>query len=132
MYMFIQTLQYSNIGLFVLRFVVGIVFIVHAIPKFKHPKDMAMGMGIPSMSFMIILLGLVEMISALYLVFGFYTQLGALLLSCVMVGAITMKITKWGVLFSAQDRTGWEFDLVLLAATIAILLVGGGSIGIQQ
>lgn len=130
--MFVQTLQYSNIGLFILRVVVGMVFIVHAIPKFKHPKDMAAGMGVPSMSFMIILLGLVEMISALYLIFGFYTQLGALLLSCIMVGAITIKITKWGVLFSAQDRTGWEFDLVLLAANIAILLVGGGSIGIQQ
>ena len=130
--MFVQTLQYSNIGLFILRLVVGIVFIVHAIPKFKHPKDMATGMGIPNMSFMVILLGLVEMISALYLIFGFYTQLGALLLSCVMGGAITIKITKWGVLFSAQDRTGWEFDLVLLAANIAILLVGGGSIGIQQ
>lgn len=130
--MFAQTLQYSNIGLFVLRLVIGIIFVVHAIPKFKHPKDMAFGMGMPGMSFMIILLGLVEMVSALYLIFGFYTQLGALLLSCVMVGAITMKITKWGSPFSAQDRTGWEFDLVLLAANIAILLVGGGSIGIQQ
>lgn len=89
-------------------------------------------MGIPRMSLMIIVLGIVEMISALYLIFGFYTQLGALLLSCVMVGAITIKITKWGVMFSAADRTGWEFDLILLTANIAILLVGGGSIGIQQ
>lgn len=105
---------------------------VHAVPKFKHPKDMALGMGMPGMSFMVILLGLVEMVSALYLVFGFYAQLGALLLSCVMVGAITMKITKWGTPFAANDKTGWEFDLVLLAANIAILLVGGGSIGIQQ
>ena len=105
---------------------------VHAVPKFKHPKDMALGMGIPGMSFMIVILGLVEMVSAYYLIFGFYTQLGALLLSCIMVGALTMKITKWGVPFSASDKAGWEFDLVLLAANIAILLVGGGSIGIQQ
>ncbi|MEK7089607.1 MAG: DoxX family protein [Patescibacteria group bacterium] len=130
--MFAQTLQYSDIGLFVLRFAVGIIFIVHAIPKFKHPKDMALGIGISGMSFMIVLLGLVEMVSALYLIFGFYTQLGALLLSCVMVGAITIKITKWGVPFSTNDKMGWEFDLVLLAANIAILLVGGGSLGIQQ
>ncbi|MEI6479309.1 MAG: DoxX family protein [bacterium] len=130
--MFTETLQYNNIGLFALRLAIGIVFFIHAIPKFKHPKDIAIGMGIPSMSFMIIVLGLVEMVSSLYLVFGFYTQLGALLLSCVMVGAITMKMTKWGSPFSATDKTGWEFEFILLAANIAILLVGGGSIGIQQ
>jgi len=30
-----------------------------------------------------------------------------------------------------MDKTGWEFDLILLAANVAILLSGGGSIGIQ-
>jgi len=32
--------------------------------------------------------------------------------------------------FAAMDKTGWEFDLILLFASIAILLGGGGSIGI--
>lgn len=129
--MFIQSLQYGNIGLFFLRLVIGIIFLVHAMPKFKHPKAMAEGMGMAGMSFMVILLGFVEVISALYLIFGFYTQLGALLLICVMIGAITMKIAKWSVPFSSKTGTGWEFDLILLAACLAILLVGGGTIGIQ-
>lgn len=130
--MFPQTLQYSNIGLFLLRLVIGIIFLVHALPKFKHPKAMAEGMGVAGMGFMIVVLGLVELVSALYVIFGFYTQLGSLLLSCVMIGAITMKVAKWNTPFMAQDRTGWEFDLVLLAANLAIVFVGGGSIGIQQ
>ncbi len=48
-----------------------------------------------------------------------------------MVGAIGMKMMKWGVPFGAMDKTGWEFDLILLAANIAIILGGDGSIGIQ-
>jgi len=63
-------------------------------------------------------------------VFGVYTQLSALILAIVMVGAIGMKMMKLGVPFAAMDKTGWEFDLILLFASIAILLGGGGSIGI--
>jgi len=48
-----------------------------------------------------------------------------------MIGAIWMKVTKWHVPFSAMDKIGWEFDLILLAANIVILVNGGGAIGIQ-
>ena len=129
--MFIESLQYSNIGLFFLRFIIGVIFLVHAMPKFKHPKAMAEGMGMAGMSLMVIILGFVETIAALYLIFGFYTQLGALLLISIMIGAITMKIAKWNVPFSSKTGTGWEFDLILLAASLTIILVGGGTIGIQ-
>lgn len=71
---------------------------------------------------MVLILGLVEFLSSVGLIFGFYTQLNALLLAIVMVGAIWMKIMKWKVPFAAMDKTGWEFDLILLAANIAILL----------
>jgi uncharacterized membrane protein YphA (DoxX/SURF4 family) len=90
---------------------------------------MAQMVGMPAG--MIFMLGTVELLSSLGLILGFYTQLAALLLAIVMVGAIGMKTMKWGVPFAAMDKTGWEFDLILLAANIAILLGGGGSIGIQ-
>lgn len=127
--MFEQLTQYNNLGLLVLRLAVAIIFIYHAIPKLKNAKGMAQMVGMPAG--MIFMLGAVELISSFGLVLGFYTQLAALLLGIVMVGAIGMKIMKWGVPFGAMDKTGWEFDLILLAANIAILLGGGGSIGIQ-
>ena len=87
---------------------------------------MAQGMGVSSM--MVIVLGLVEVLSALGLVLGVYIQLSALLLVLVMVGAIKMKGINWGVPFSAMDKTGWEFDLILFITCVAILLGGGGTV----
>lgn len=119
--------QYSDLGLFILRLAVAAVFIYHALPKLRNPQAMAAGIGIePGM---VMGLGVVELIGSLGLIFGVYTQLAAVLLGIVMVGAIYFKTQKWQVPFMAIDKTGWEFDVTLLAANIAILLTGGGSIG---
>ena len=40
-------------------------------------------------------------------------------------------MAKWGMPFAAMDKTGWEFDLILFAANIFLLVHGGGAIGIQ-
>lgn len=127
--MFEQLMQYNNIGLLVLRLSVAAIFLYHAMPKLTNAKGMAQMVGMPAV--MILALGAVELLSSVGLVIGFYTQLAALLLGIVMVGAIGMKVMKWGAPFAAMDKTGWEFDLILLAANIAILLGGGGTIGIQ-
>lgn len=126
--MFEQITQYNNIGLFVLRLAVAVIFIYHAWPKIKNAKGMAQMMGMPAG--VVFALGLVEFVASVCLIIGFYTQLSALLLAIVMVGAIKMKKIKWHIPFSAMDKTGWEFDLILLAASIAILLSGGGTMGI--
>lgn len=125
---FSELLPYSDHGLFFLRLIVGVVFIYHAIPKLKNAQGMASMMGMQGMGGMILLLGLVELISGLALIIGWYTQVASLLLGVVMLGAIGMKTMKWGIPFSAPDKTGWEFDLTLLAANVSILLGGGGSI----
>ena len=91
---------------------------------------MAEMMGMPQMAMMPVVLGLVELLAGIGIILGFYTQLAALLLAIIMLGAIFVKKMKWRVSFAAMDKTGWEFDLILLAANIAILLTGGGSINI--
>ena len=126
--MFDQLIQYDNIGFLILRLVVAAIFIYHALPKLKNTKAMAQMMG--TSTNMVIALGLVEFLSSVGLIIGFYIQLSALLLAFVMIGALWMKIKKWHVPFSAMDKTGWEFDLILLAANIAILYSAGGIIGI--
>ncbi|KKW31958.1 MAG: DoxX protein [Candidatus Uhrbacteria bacterium GW2011_GWA2_53_10] len=122
---FPELLAYGDLGLWLLRLVVGIVFLVHALPKLQKPAAMAQGMGWPSWSVM--LLGLVELVGALSVILGVYTQVGAMLLSLVMLGALYFKISKWKTPFTAMDKTGWELDLLLLAAALAVLLTGGGS-----
>lgn len=126
--MLTQLLQYNDIGLFFLRAAVAIIFLTHALPKLSKAKEMATMIGMPAG--MIFMLGLVEVMASLGLALGFYTQLSALMLVLVMAGAISMKSMKWGVSFAANDKTGWEFDFVLLFACLAILLGGGGAIGL--
>ena|SRR3989344_585858 len=127
--MFEQLTQYNNIGLLILRLAVAAIFIYHALPKLKNAKGMAQMMDMPAGT--IFMLGGVEFLSSVGLALGIYTQSAAVLLAIVMIGAIYFKTAKWRVPFAAMDKTGWEFDLILLAASIAILLSGGGSMGIQ-
>lgn len=125
--MFTQLLQYNDVGLFLLRAIIAVVFIYHGLPKLSKSKEMSVGLGMPAM--MIVMLGLVEILSAAALVLGYNMQLAALVLAFVMVGAMGMKTMKWGVPFSAHDKTGWEFDAVIFFACVSILLGGGGVIG---
>ncbi len=125
--MFAQLLQYNDAGLLLLRIAVAVIFLYHGLPKLSKSKVMSQMMGMPAG--MIFMLGIFETLAALGLALGIYTQLSALVLGVVMVGAIGTKMMKWGVPFSAMDKTGWEFDFILLFASLSILLGGGGSIG---
>lgn len=118
--------QYGDMGLFVLRVVVALVFLYHGIPKLRNAGAMGAGMGMPAGA--VLLLGTVESLSALGLILGVQVPLAAFLLGIVMVGAIWKKMTAWHIPFSTMSGTGWEFDLTLLAANVAILLTGGGAI----
>ena len=104
--------------LFLLRIVVAVIFLVHSIPKLRDPGSMASGIGWKPAQ--VIGLGLVEFVSALGLLGGIAIQLSSLLLMMVMAGAIYFKIKKWEVPFWAKNATGWEFDLLLLAANFTI------------
>lgn len=120
--------QYSDIAFLILRLVIASIFIYHALPKLKGSKMMSQAMGMPAE--MIFMLGSIEFLSSIGMILGIYIQLAALLLAIVMIGAIYFKIAKWHVPFAAMDKTGWEFDLILLAANVFILVNGGGAIGI--
>ncbi len=112
--MIISLLDYFDIGLLLLRFTVGAIFIIHAVPKFKDKEWMP--------------LAIVEALGGIAVALGIFTQLAALGLSIIMVGAIYMKSRKWGIPFTTQSSTGWEFDLLILVANIVIVTTGGGTL----
>lgn len=124
-------LAYSDWGLVILRVVVGAIFVVHGIPKLFGPQPGISGftawlrsMRIPLAGLFGIIVPLLEFFGGIALVLGFLTQPFALLLALVMVVATILKKAKMGKEFTGDG--GWEFDLVLLAASLLLLTSGAG------
>lgn len=116
--------SYSDWGLLALRLAVGVIFFVHGKAKWAMWKMKATEqMPAPMLGIMKVL-SITEPLSGLTLITGIFVQPAALWLSLVMMGAIYFKTSKWKVPFTAQNTTGWEFDLILLAANLALLTSG--------
>jgi putative oxidoreductase len=112
--------RFNDFGMFALRFIVGIIFVLHGLPKFANVTGLAAAMGNPSMTWFVYLLAAVEILAGIAIIFGVYVHIPALILSITMFGAIYFKSTVWSISFIGQKSTGWEFDLLILAALIAI------------
>lgn len=106
---------YGDWGLLALRVFLGIIFLYHGGKKL----DGKMG------GFMTFI-GICEFIGGIALILGFLTQLAALGIGIIMIGAGYKKMNEWHVPFAANDKTGWEFDFALLGMCIALFFMGGG------
>ncbi|MEK7164447.1 MAG: DoxX family protein, partial [Patescibacteria group bacterium] len=99
-------MQYQNEGLFILRLVMGVIFILHGWPKIKNHKSAAVAMGLPAL--LVLGVGLIESLGGLALILGLYTQIAAILIGLVMIGAIKMKTINWKTKFIVMGAMGWE------------------------
>lgn len=106
--------QYGDIVLLLARVVLFAIFWHHGVAKIKFAKGFYFW------------LGAWETAWSLAVLLGFLTNLGGLALAIVMVGAIYMKSFKWKMPFVAQDKTGYELDLALLALGLLIFIFGAG------
>ncbi len=116
-------------GLLAIRIALGAIFLYHGVPKLKSPKELAGAAGLPM--WFAFLIGLGETVSGLLSLIGFLTELAAIFLVVVMLGALYYKILKWKTPFSAYNQMGWEFDLILLAAALILFLGGAGSLSVD-
>lgn len=122
--MFLELIQYSDIGLYILRVAIALIFLKHDLPKLLHPMDRAEKIGWPTTPMFV--LGLVSTLAALGLIVGIYIQLSAFAIVVIMLGALYHEFFKWN-----NASISKEFDFILLAAAVAIILTGGGSIGLM-
>ncbi|QLH07928.1 DoxX family protein [Nitrosopumilus ureiphilus] len=110
-----------------LRSAIGVIFIVHGISKFNPGfVNFLTNTGIPAE--MQIPIALAELIPGILLVFGVLSRLSTVLISIIMLGAIFY-------VKGAQSLTGdggVEFELMLLASSIVIMIAGPGRISIAQ
>ena len=122
-------LVFSDQALLVLRVAVGLIFVAHGWPKLKNLKGTQEWFG--SVGFYPgwlwgTLVSLLEGIGGPLLIIGFGTQpLGLLLAIQMLVAAVWQK--KQGKNFSG----GYELDLLLAAACLALATAGGGAISLE-
>jgi putative oxidoreductase len=115
-----------DLALLLLRLVLGIVMLVHGVPKLLHFGGVAQGfagMGIPAPTLAAAFATIVEVGGGLLMLLGIATDVVGLLFAIDMVGAIMFFHLAKG--FSAGSG-GWEFPLVLIAMALALALAGPG------
>ncbi|MEK7566651.1 MAG: DoxX family protein [Patescibacteria group bacterium] len=126
---FPDLLDYSHFAPFILRVILGLVFVVHGYPKlftgFAQTAGWFDSVGIKPGKFWAFVVGATEFFGGIALIFGFATQLAALLIAIIMLAAIVKVKFKQGF------AGGYEFDLMLLAAAVALMLMGAGAFAID-
>jgi putative oxidoreductase len=122
--MFPQLAHFTDLGLLLLRLMVGLVFITSGYGHLKDPE--ARSKSIEMSKGFTIFLGIVEVAGSLGVAFGVLTQLAAFGLIFLMLGAIEKKIFYWHIGFWGQTTYGWHYDLMFILINLVIAFTDGG------
>ena len=132
--MFVQntSLRQLNIGLVILRLVVGAIFIAHGGQKlFVYGLDGVAGafnqMGVPFAGLAGPLVAFVEFFGGIALIIGLLTRLAAVGLLAVVLGALFLVHLKAGFFMP----NGYEFVLALAGSAVFFALSGAGTYSID-
>ncbi|PJE76117.1 hypothetical protein COV04_01135 [Candidatus Uhrbacteria bacterium CG10_big_fil_rev_8_21_14_0_10_48_11] len=117
---------YGALALLCLRIALGVIFIVHGKAKWGMWKMQPSEQMPAGMLVKMKILAITETLGGIAVLFGFLTQLAALGLALIMLGAMDFKIRTMKRHF-VDSAGGWEFDLILLAASLALVLLGSGA-----
>ncbi|OIK09206.1 oxidoreductase [Bacillus sp. MUM 116] len=121
-----------NIGLLIIRLVIGILFIGHGAQKLfgwfggygvKGTGGWFESIGIKPGVTMALLAGLAELIGGILFALGLLTPLAGIIIAGTMVMAI-VKVHGPNGLWSTSN--GYEYNLTILAIAIGIALIGAG------
>lgn len=116
-----------ELGLAILRIVLGVIFVAHGWPKIGAIEGTALflgGLGIPAPIVAAWVLAILELGGGLLLLVGFLVTPVALLLTAHMLAGIVLVHAANGFYVLDQGTGGIEFNLLLAAA--AMMLVFGG------
>jgi putative oxidoreductase len=117
----------TDLALLLIRVGLALVFIAHGWEKIVGMEDVITFFATLKLSaFWAYVVAYVELIGGISMLIGVFTGWTGILLAATMVGAIAMvKLTKGFI-------GGYEFDLMLFLAAIAISLAGPGHYTIMR
>lgn len=115
----------KNLGLLVLRIVLGAVFIYHGVTKFQNPgmaefvggAASSLGLNFFSAEIWFNIVKYVEVIGGAMLILGLWSGLATVFLLAIMV--VAMNVKGWAI-----DKA--ELDMVIAGSLLALLLTGAG------
>jgi len=111
-----------------LRASIGAIFIVHSLKKFDPSwQQWLINIGIPPE--LQLPIALAEFIGGILLVVGVLTRVTASIFSIILLGAIFH--IRWENGFFISEG-GWEWDLVMLAVVLSIIVAGPGRVSISH
>jgi putative oxidoreductase len=123
--MFPQLARFTDLGLLLLRLMIGLVFVTSGYSHLKDPTGRAKSIGM-SKAFTIFL-GIAEVAGSLGVALGVLTQLAAFGLILIMFGAIQKKIFTWHTGFWGEKGSGWHYDLMFVLINLVVAFTNGGS-----
>ncbi|MDP9322209.1 MAG: DoxX family protein [Acidobacteriota bacterium] len=103
---------------------VAAVFVTSGWSDIKDSKARAESIGMTPAFTMF--LGVAELAGGLGVACGVLTQLAAIGLILVMLGAIHKKIFVWHTGFWGEKASGWHYDLMLLLMNGVVACTDGG------
>jgi putative oxidoreductase len=132
-----EVTKMEDIALLILRLVLGGIFVAHGAQKLfgsfgghglKGTAGFFEQIGLKPGRTMALLAGLAEFGGGLLVLVGFLTPLGAFAIIAVMAMAI-VKVHMPNGFFN--ESGGYEFNLVLIAVALALILTGSGAYGLD-
>jgi putative oxidoreductase len=123
--MFPQLARFTDLGLLLLRLMVGLVFVTSGYNDLKDPAGRAASIGM-SKPFTIFL-GAAEFAGGLGVAFGVLTQPAAFGLILLSLGAIEKKVFAWHTGFWGEKTYGWHYDLIFILINLIIAFTDGGA-----
>jgi len=118
-------LPYADVAVLLMRLLVGAVFVTSGWSHAKDPvaRSKSIGMSPRFTRF----LGIAEVACGLGVAVGVLTQVAALGLVLIMLGAIQKKIAVWHTGFWGKHGTdGWHYDLSFALMCLVIATTAGG------
>ena len=116
--------QLTDWGLLFLRVMAGATYVDSGLGDLKDldARSKSIGMSRNFTTF----LAVAEIAGGAGLILGVLTQLAAIGLIFIMLGAIQKKIFVWKISFWGNGGLGWSYDLTFISMLLVILFTDGG------